>query len=138
MESHTCGLTGIIITYLSFREVKPRVRGAHSLYTPEDTALEESGKESCVIEPAIEDSIRGGSITQHQITSSVSFLEHSLCEAQNADMAGRLATGQCRVTVCVRGTSLGPARSVGSSSRRTLALGWSEFLNPLTIVGYPV
>ncbi len=31
----------------------------------EGTASEESGKESCVIEPAIEGSIGGGSITQH-------------------------------------------------------------------------
>ncbi len=54
-----------IVTYLSFREVKPRVRGYMGLYTAEATASEESGKESCVIEPAIEGLIGIGLIAQH-------------------------------------------------------------------------
>ncbi len=57
-----------IVTYLSFREVKPRVRGTYSLYR------EESGKESCVTEPAIEGSIEDGSITQQSSPYAASHM----------------------------------------------------------------
>ncbi len=69
-HTHVVLRESVFATYLSFREAKPRVSEYRCLYTgvwscPEGTASEESGKESCVIEPAIEGSIEGGSIAQH-------------------------------------------------------------------------
>ncbi len=72
-QSHACGLQKVFIaTYLSFREVKPRVPENRCLNKKgvwscaEGTASKESGKESCVIELAIKGLIEGGSITQHK------------------------------------------------------------------------
>ncbi len=57
-----------IVTYLSFREGSPEWGVQAFIYTwswGKVVASEESGKESFVIEPTIEGSIGGGSVTQH-------------------------------------------------------------------------